>query len=118
MPVANNTPDGFLKLEGALHISTADELRKALANGLAEAPELVLDLSGVEACDTASFQLLCAARRSAALMNKTVRLTAISNVMVEAGVALGLPIEEITAGSTPEGTDGTEPKKRGEHGAE
>ena len=118
MHVAKNTPDGLLKLEGALHISTADELRNVLAEVLARAPELALDLSEVDACDTAALQLLCSARRSAAQLNKQLRLTAISDTVAEAGVALGLSLEDSTIAApshAPEALSDTAAIKRGKH---
>ena len=61
---------GVLKLSGPLEISDAVELQQALRELLDTAAKPVVDLSEVDACDTAALQLLCSARRTAELSGK------------------------------------------------
>jgi anti-anti-sigma regulatory factor len=77
-------PDGSVRLQGALHISDAEELRAALLGEVTSAATLTLDLSGVESCDTASFQLLCSVQKSARDRNKEFHISALPVVMREA----------------------------------
>jgi anti-anti-sigma regulatory factor len=87
-------PDGSVRLQGALHISEVEELRSALLGELASAAKLTLDLSGVESCDTASFQLLCSFQKSAREKNKEFHISALSVAMREAAATLGLSLED------------------------
>lgn len=64
------------KLREELTITTAGDLKAELLGGLGEPGALELDGSGVAAVDLAGLQLLCAAHRSAALANKTIRFIA------------------------------------------
>jgi anti-anti-sigma regulatory factor/HPt (histidine-containing phosphotransfer) domain-containing protein len=62
-----------LKIQGALDIDIVEELRQALGDWISEKPNLMFDLSGVEACDTAALQLLSSARRTADCSNKPLQ---------------------------------------------
>jgi anti-anti-sigma factor len=88
--------EGVVQLKGELHISEAEELRSALLGELAATPALVLELSGVDSCDTASFQLLCSLRRSAEREGKALRISVFSAAMREASAILGLSLEDLT----------------------
>lgn len=87
-----------MQVTGDLHISEADELRCALLRELA-APSLVLELSAVASCDTASFQLLCALQKSAQRDGKPFRITSPSPAVCEAGAVLGLSLEDLAGAS-------------------
>jgi anti-anti-sigma factor len=87
--------DGVVQVRGELHISEAEELRKSLLEQLAQAPALTLDLSGVESCDTASFQLLCSLQKSAEKEGKEFRISAPSAAMREASAIIGLSLEDL-----------------------
>lgn len=88
--------DGVVQVRGELHISEAEELRSALLYGLAAVPSLGLDLSGVDSCDTASFQLLCSLQKSAERDGKQFRVTAPSASMLEVSAMLGFKLEDST----------------------
>ena len=87
--------DGVMCLKGDLHISDAADLRSALLSELASARDLVLDVSGVDSCDTASFQLLCSLRTSAERDGKEFRISALSAAIREASAVLGLSLENL-----------------------
>ena len=91
--------DGVVCARGDLHISEVDELRNALLRELAAAPSLILDLSSVDSCDTASFQLFCSLRKSADKDGKDLRISALSAAMREASAILGLSMEDLTSNS-------------------
>ena len=95
----HTTPDeseSLLKIEGTLDIGCAEELRQALQDLLARASAPMLDLSQVDACDTAAIQLLLAARISAAQSGRQLELTATSPALDAAGATLGLSLHEPT----------------------
>lgn len=87
---------GAVQVRGDLQISEANELRSALLGELAAAPVLVLELSGVDSCDTASLQLLCSLQKSAEKDGKEFCITAPSAAMLEASAVLGLSLEDLT----------------------
>jgi anti-anti-sigma factor len=93
--ITRDEPGHALKLAGALEIRAADELRNALRDLIAEDAAPAVDLSGVESCDTAALQLLCAAQRSSAASGKTLRVAGVSGAVREACEALGLPLSEV-----------------------
>lgn len=82
-----------LSLSGSLEIYDAEETRQAILNHLGNVKELALDLSGVESCDAAGAQILCAARQSAVLAGKPCRFEAVSAGLTEAWTGLGLPLD-------------------------
>jgi anti-anti-sigma factor len=86
---------GVIRARGDLHISEAEELRSALLAELGASPTLVLDLSEVDSCDTASFQLLCSLQKSAERDGKKLRISATSAAIRDGGVILGLSLEEL-----------------------
>jgi anti-anti-sigma regulatory factor len=87
---------GLLKISGSLHVNDAEKLCHGLRDQLAEGQELVLDLSEVDACDTACLQLFYAARNSALRQQKPFRVTALSSAIVDTGKILGMPLELLT----------------------
>jgi anti-anti-sigma factor len=90
--------DGVVQVSGHLHISDAESLRSALIEELKAVPSLVLDLSQVESGDTASFQLLCSARKSAETNGKGFRISTPSPAMRETSAILGVSLENLTVG--------------------
>lgn len=85
-----------MRVQGDLHINEVEELRSALIRALAAAtPALVLELSGVDNCDTASLQLLCSLQKSAEKSGKELRITAPSAAIREASATLGLSLEAL-----------------------
>jgi anti-anti-sigma factor len=88
--------DGVVQVRGDLHINEAEEFRGALILELTAAPALVLELSGVDNCDTASLQLLCSLQKSAERGGKEFRISTPSAAMREASAILGLSLEDLT----------------------
>lgn len=84
---------GELRISGTLDINSADALRDALLDGIRRGSGLNLNLAEVDACDATAIQLFFAARRSAAEWNRTLRLTAVSDAVAQAGAAVGLPMD-------------------------
>jgi anti-anti-sigma factor len=81
-----------LKLRGTLDISVAEELHRALRDFLSGPPNLILDLSAVDGCDTAVLQLLCSARYTAERSAKHLEFAGRSAAVLETSLALGLSI--------------------------
>lgn len=65
-----------VRLEGALTIYHAETARAALLTEMNRRAELLLDLGGVNACDSAGAQFLLAARNSAAAAGKAFAIRA------------------------------------------
>ncbi|MBF0507253.1 MAG: STAS domain-containing protein [Nitrospirae bacterium] len=66
---------GILTLDGDLTIERADELKKALIDGLAETDRLIVDLENVGEADLTCLQLLCSAHRMSVRLNKRLMLS-------------------------------------------
>ncbi|MBW2107148.1 MAG: STAS domain-containing protein [Deltaproteobacteria bacterium] len=79
-----------LSITGSMTIYDASELRQHLLACLEEHPGMILDLSGVEDCDTAAIQVLCAARKSAELTGKPVSFQQPAGPVIEAAHRAGL----------------------------
>ena len=75
----------------SLDIYHADELRAALRTRLAGSNDTVIDLSGVEACDTTGLQLLLSARKTAAAAGGRLRFVHPSPAIVACCRQLGVP---------------------------
>ena len=102
---------GPLKIAGGLTIGATPELHQAFAEYAGRSPDIVLDLSGVHACDTAGLQLICSLRCTAAQARRRFHIAALSPEIEEAAAALGLRMEEprpaeLTAGAESRSTDG------------
>jgi len=97
-----------LSIQGTLDITAAEELRRTLSDFLAGGPSPVVDLSAVSDCDTAGFQLLCSACKTARNSGKPLRLRGVSGAIRDAGRALGLSMEELAEGCV-RGTQGEGP---------
>jgi anti-sigma B factor antagonist len=95
-------PGGALcaALAGELTIYTAAQCKDRLIESLGMAASAELDLSAVSDIDTAGIQVLLVARRHAQSLGKNVRLTALSQPVLQLvdlynlGAALGLHTEE------------------------
>ncbi len=72
----------ILALEGGLTIEDAAELRTVIAEALAAATHLVLDLAGVPTADLCCLQLFCAAHRTAVRSGKTLELSNVGEAFV------------------------------------
>lgn len=89
--------DGSVRARGDLHISEAGELRSVLIGELAAVQAMVLDLSEVDSCDTASFQLLCSLKKSAEREGKEFHISASCAAIHETSAILGLSLEDLTS---------------------
>jgi anti-sigma B factor antagonist len=94
MQATQDDISGALRISGRMDIAAAGALRKALANSIQGQQQTVVDLSGVEACDAAGLQLLCAAKKTAAAAGVSFRLVDVSPAVLEASAALGLAPQE------------------------
>lgn len=92
--------DRPITLAGEWSIANAAELHQLLVESLdasgAPGGGIVLDLAGVQACDTAALQLVCSLRRAAAERGLHWRVAALSPAIAETAAAIGLPIQELT----------------------
>lgn len=88
--IRNNAADTF-RLEGTLDIYSAERLQVTLMDCLAANDTVVLDLGGVETCDTAGIQLLLSARTTAAEHHKTLQFCAVPEAVATCCQRLGLP---------------------------
>lgn len=108
MPVqelpATTTDAAPIILEGDCTIVDAEAWQRRFIDWLAGHTSLVLNLSGVEHCDAAFLQLLCALRQAAALRGCPYRLAGLSAAVVDAAAELGLDLAELTG--APKGAGG------------
>ncbi len=79
-----------VQLSGKATVAEAVDLKKVLAEALASADEVILDVSGITACDPTFFQLICAAHQSSEVQGKRLRvahddLGVLRNLAVAAG---------------------------------
>ena len=81
--------------EGALTIYTVEDLRGEFVARMNSSHDMNLDLSGIDACDSAGVQLLCAARKSAQASNKKFRVVRFSEAVTAAAEGIGLRVEEL-----------------------
>ena len=80
-----NEDNGVHKILGTLDIDTASALRQALLDCMIHKPAIEVNLSGIEACDTAALQVLVAGRS-----NGSLQITGSSPAVTEIAAALGL----------------------------
>ena len=82
--------DSIMKLPSKLHISEAEHLSKEL-NTLLQSPDaIVIDISEVEAVDTASIQVLCALQKSLNATDNNISWIGTSKAFNEAADMLGV----------------------------
>lgn len=84
-----------LKIDGALSIYEATELRVELLGCLETNSGLELDLGGVTGCDTTGIQLLYATRKTAEAAQKTFYITNVPQPVLDALNNAGLRTENI-----------------------
>ncbi len=95
-----------LKIQDPLDINSVEELHEALTQYASRESNLELDLSRVQHCDAAGLQLLCALRKSAVTLGKTLRISAVSKPFTTLALELGLPVESLTLTSDQPPVDG------------
>lgn len=80
------TKDGdktLLRIAGDMTIYHVNELKSILLDALADCQHLEINLANVSDMDTAGFQLLVLAKRTALAENKKLNLTEHSSVVIE-----------------------------------
>jgi anti-anti-sigma regulatory factor len=82
------------KITEDLSIYEAAVLRETLLSCLGSEGEVMLDLTGVTGCDAAGMQLLCAFQKSAARLEKPIRMIGLSPSMLDALAAAGFDSNE------------------------
>ena len=92
----SDSPTEAFRLEGALDIYAAEKLRETLQGCMTTAGVIVLDLGGVESCDTTGVQLLLSAQRTASEAGRTLHFEAIPAAVGRCCERLGLPESIIT----------------------
>jgi len=75
-----------------LDMEAASSIRDVLLDAFSRQPQVTLDLSAVESCDTAALQVLLAAQKSAESMGKPFRIAPLSRAVLETAEALGFSI--------------------------
>lgn len=96
MQITKDQGGSLLKIAGAVEIGVAEELRRELCDSLDGSSRLVVDLSGIDACDAAALQLFCSVRKSAERLSKVVEFGVLPEAVVRACDDLGLSVEELT----------------------
>ena len=79
-----------MKLASKLHISEVDSLTKELTALLDSSQQVYIDISEVEAVDTASVQALCSLQKSLAVTGSTINWVGNSKAFNEAADTLGV----------------------------
>jgi anti-anti-sigma factor len=80
---------------GELTIRNAEEVRRLMSGALDAGAGLVLDVTDIQACDTAGLQLICSLRKSAAERGQRFRISGASAAVEECAAALGLSMAEL-----------------------
>jgi anti-anti-sigma factor len=96
MKISTQRTDGksVIRIEGDLLIGGVAEAKSDLAASMDGAPDILLDLGGLEDCDTAGLQLLLMARASARTQGKTFAVTARSTAFEAIVRRLGIADED------------------------
>jgi anti-anti-sigma factor len=97
MQIIKGERSSTLRIQGTLDIGVADELRQALCDLIDGNPSLTLDLSEVDACDTAALQVLYAARKTTDGSGKHLQFVGLSGAAADTIAALRLSIGELEA---------------------
>jgi anti-anti-sigma regulatory factor len=86
--------DGVLFIAGDVGINAVEQLHNVLRDFVSRDPRPTVDLSGVEACDTAALQLLTSGRKTAERAGKPFNYTGISIAILDASAVLGLSLTD------------------------
>jgi len=97
----DESPGSILTFGQSLSISGTGALQSVLVEAIDGPHDVVMDLSEVEQCDTASAQLIFAALQTAAKRGKRIRLAAISPAVTSTFAFLGLPLDQMAERRTP-----------------
>lgn len=102
MNARNASPAIRLALGGELTIASAAAVREQLLAALRNDAPLDIDLSAVDEFDSAGMQLLLAAKKSAELTGKALRLTHPSRAITDVLALFGLTDSLIEETETPQ----------------
>jgi len=94
---ANNSRT-TLPVAGELTIQTVDEIHKLLTDSIRRTPNLLVDFSAVDACDTAGLQLICSLGAQAG-----AQIAALSPAIESAASDIGLPLSKMPIRPSPGG---------------
>ena len=95
MRIVKHDSDRVLRIFGRLDITVVDQLRTALRDLINGNARPIVDLAGVEECDTAALQVLCSAQRTAEHSGKPLELAGLSGAVGEFSRAIGLPFPAV-----------------------
>lgn len=79
-----------LFLSGSFRVEDARKMKQGLLEALAACSTLVIDMADVVSADLTFYQLVCAARRSAALRGGVLETTGLTGKMLETAKRYGL----------------------------
>jgi phospholipid transport system transporter-binding protein len=85
-----------LALSGAITVYTVESHRDHLLEHWHTRADITVDLSGVDACDCAGLQLLCAARKSAVLSGRNLRFTRTPGFILDTAREAGIEPSEFS----------------------
>jgi anti-anti-sigma factor len=102
-PLGGDGSDCKVKVSGELSIENAEELLQLFTEALCHNPELVVDFTEVQTCDTAVLQLICSLRKTTARDGQRFRIAALSPAIEDAAAAIGLSVREWTTESIAKG---------------
>jgi anti-anti-sigma regulatory factor len=94
MPITTTHAEGLatITVEGGLLIGGVADGKPAIVAALAAAGEILLDLDGIDGCDTAGIQLLLMIRASARIQGKRLTTTPLSGAFQTALARRGIPL--------------------------
>ena len=96
-PQADRDPEqSRVKITGELSIRNVAELHQRLGESLGRGPDLVLDFTQVESCDTAGLQLICSLRKTAVQRGLRFRVATMSPAIEATAAALGFALQKST----------------------
>jgi anti-anti-sigma factor len=105
MTINKDAASGTVSVSGTLDIDSAEPLRWALVDALAGQAAIALNLGGVEDIDTAALQVLLAARRAAAAIDKPMRWIGLAPSVAAAAAFLGFDIGGLDSAGLDAGLD-------------
>jgi phospholipid transport system transporter-binding protein len=85
---------GVITVSGPMTVYTVETLRDQFLERLNAGEKLTVDLAGVDACDCAGLQLLCAAHKSVNQSGKGMSLLQVSQAILDAARDAGLDVGE------------------------
>ena len=100
MKITTNEDTGALCLAGALEIYDAEEVRRAILEGVTTQAAPLIDLGQVESCDASGAQILWSTGRTAAEAGKPIRFEHASPAILDCWAALGMPGDFFTSPSS------------------